>query len=170
MELVQQLTSFSRHFPKSIHSLAQRVEHAIFLSPICHKKVHVSFRWTALHVKSGRQRLILRAQILPRILRLTYFSVPTLQCNFPMQPAFIAYQNCLSMSCVLLCIVYHGTAVYPSCLCICALYSAVSCSKHSILSYLLFTKPALYNLQCIIRILALHFLYSTLYPSPMTGG
>ena len=61
MELVQQLTSFSRHFPKSIHSLAQRVEHAIFLSPICHKKVHVSFRWTALHVKSGRQRLILRA-------------------------------------------------------------------------------------------------------------
>ena len=61
MELVQQLTSFSRHFPKSIHSLAQRVEHAIFLSPICHKKVHVSFRWTALHVKTGRQRLILRA-------------------------------------------------------------------------------------------------------------
>ena len=168
MELVQQLTSFSRHFPKSIHSLAQRVEHAIFLSPICHKKVHVSFRWTALHVKSGRQRLILRAQILPRILRLTslyqHCSV-TFPCSLPSLPTKTA---CLCP--VFYCALFIMALLCILPVCVSALYSAVSCSKHSILSYLLFTKPALYNLQCIIRILALHFLYSTLYPSPMTGG
>ena len=129
MELVQQLTSFSRHFPKSIHSLAQRVEHAIFLSPICHKKVHVSFRWTALHVKTGRQRLILRAQILPRILRLT--SLYQCYCLTPM------YQYCsVTFPCSLpslptktacLCPVFYCALFIMALLCILPVCVSVPC-------------------------------------------
>ena len=126
MELVQQLTSFSRHFPKSIHSLAQRVEHAIFLSPICHKKVHVSFRWTALHVKTGRQRLILRAQILPRILCLSslyqYCSV-TFPCSLPslptktacLCPVFCFAMFIMALLCILpVCVSVPYILLYPA--------------------------------------------------------
>ena len=46
MELVQQLTSFSRHFPKSIHSRAQGVEPVHISQSNLPQKVPVSFRWT----------------------------------------------------------------------------------------------------------------------------
>ena len=147
MELVQQLTSFSRHFPKSIHSLAQRVEHAIFLSPICHKKVHVSFRWTALHVKTGRQRLILRAQILPRILCLSSMyqhcsvtfpcSLPSLPTNTAcLCPLFYCAMFIMALLCMLLvfvsatCILLYPALSLASCP-IC--YSNAPPGQHSII-------------------------------------